>query len=76
VRKAARERALRPVRAVRGDWASATRSGEDARTMLLTAWGLRAATTTYTRGKQVNEAWERVELAQERSRAKVARARP
>ena len=88
----ARERALRPVRELRGDWASATRSGADARAMLLTAWGLNAATTTYTKGKQVNDAWEKVELlrerssakpdeparpaAQERSRAKVATARP
>jgi hypothetical protein len=89
VRAGARERALRPVRAARADWASATRSGADARTMLLTAWGLKAGTTVYTRGKQADEAWERLELlrerrqgrsagaaAQERSRANVARARP
>ncbi|SES48754.1 hypothetical protein SAMN05216199_0187 [Pedococcus cremeus] len=73
VRAAARERAMRPVRAARADWASATRSGADARTMLLTAWGLKGGTTAYTRGKQVNQAWEK---AQERSRARVARARP
>lgn len=73
VRAAASERAMRPVRAARADWASATRSGADARTMLLTAWGLKAGTTAYTRGKQVDEAWEK---AQERSRARVARARP
>ncbi|TQJ50264.1 hypothetical protein [Phycicoccus sp. SLBN-51] len=73
VRAAARERAMRPVRAVRADWASATRSGADARTMLLTAWGLKAGTTAYTRGKQVDEAWEK---AQERSRARAATARP
>ena len=62
----ATERALRPVRQLGGDWASATRSGADARAMLLTAWGLKAATTTYTTGKQVNDAWEKVELLRER----------
>ena len=73
VRAATRERAARAVTAARRDWATATRNGADARAMLLTAWGLEAGSAAYTRGKQVNAAYERVELARERWRAGNAR---
>lgn len=73
VRAAARERATRAVTAARRDWATATRNGADARAMLLTAWGLKAGAAAYTRGKQVNEAYERVEMARERWRPGHAR---
>lgn len=59
--------------AARRDWATVTRNGADARAMLLTAWGLKAGAAAYTRGKQVNEAYERVELARERWRPGHAR---
>jgi hypothetical protein len=34
--------------------------------MLLTAWGLKAGSSAYTGGKQVNEAREKLELLRER----------
>ncbi len=69
LRAAARERATRGARAARRDWAVATRNGADARAMLLTAWGLEAGSAAYTRGKQVNAAYERAEVVRERWRA-------
>jgi hypothetical protein len=60
----------RRVTALRREWGTATRSGADARAMLLTAWGLHAGSRAYTGAKQVNAAHERVVLARERWQAR------
>ncbi|MDF2092512.1 hypothetical protein P0Y31_09160 [Knoellia sp. 3-2P3] len=66
VKREVRGRVDRTVKGLRGDWGVATRNGADARAMLLTAWGLKAGSTTYTGAKKVNAAYERVMMARER----------
>jgi uncharacterized protein YukE len=66
LRGRAQEAAARRVASVRGDWFVAVRNGADARAMLLTAWGLEAGRTAYTKTAQVNDAVEKGRLVYER----------
>ncbi|HEY7718118.1 MAG TPA: hypothetical protein VH915_05110 [Pedococcus sp.] len=59
----------RKVDAVLGPWHLASRSGADARAMLLAAWGLRAGAAAYTKAPQVTAAVEHVRRLDERRRA-------
>ena len=68
LRGRAREAAARRVASARDDWSLAVRNGADARAMLLTAWGLEAGRTAYTKAGQVSDAVEKGRLAYERLR--------